>query len=177
MRASGIIISMGGNFIAILFGFLQVNTPHISRLLPLAALCSIYISRLALVDCAKRTSVEIENEHPDLRGFRELYQKYSWLIILGIGAVALFINFANQVNLHIWDDPSLLLFSGFLITLAAYDGYFALQTNIFPATSRYKRDWFFYDKDQEYRWVAYLQIGFAGFLLLVDVGLLVFSAI
>ncbi len=176
LDTSSIITIMGGDIIAIVLNFLRINTGLISRILPFTALGVFYSSRIIIIGCPKSTSDELVKQYPALRGFKEKHQKYYWLVIIASGSLALFINFANQGYWKIWEDPSLYLFSMFLITLALYDGVFALKTSIFPTTSRYVRNCYFYDHDHEYWWAAYIQIGLAFFLLLVDFILLILLA-
>lgn len=171
-----IIINMGGDIIAVITNFLRMNTEIISRILPFASLGVFYSSRLVLLGCPKSSSEQLQNQFPELTGFQEKHQKYYWLVIIASGSVALFINFANKVNWKLWDDPSLYLFSLFLITLALYDGFFALKTNIYPTTSRYNRNSYFFDQYHEYWWVAYLQLGLGFSLLLVGIILLLLLA-
>jgi hypothetical protein len=68
-----------------------------------------------------------------------------------------------------------LFFTG-LLSLGFWDGLFALITGIFPATTRWNWNRFVYDSNENYRWMAKLQIALAILGALVGLAMFLFYA-
>ena len=124
-----------------------------------------YFSRFLLRNYPKMTGDELKVINSKLEGIHQTHLVLSTITFLSVAFFAFLIYQANPI---IWKERAFLLFTPVLAIYALFDGLFAINTNVFPATTRYKWNSFVYDKDQKLRWVALWQSGLSIILMVVD---------
>jgi hypothetical protein len=134
-------------------------------LFPLAGLAVIYLSRILLWKQPKLTGNELKSFN---LGFENIHETYlTFYTVLGL-SVAFILFLVYQADRVFWEKRVVVLFVIFMAVLAAFDGLFALETKVFPTTTRYNWNSYVYDNKGKFQWVAYTQILLSIVLLLAD---------
>lgn len=121
------------------------------------AVAIVAFPRVALRNHPKLTGEEIAVRHSHLQAVQ---YKYNLPLIVSILVYFLLLVLAGSL-LNRSAINEYLLFFPIILFLGIYDGYFALTTGVFPATSRWNFNRFVYAPEERYRRLAGLQVALA----------------